>query len=69
MWEIWAKQFLRQALKSCPKSNKSPNLVKLLSTNQRELTKGVSSLTGFDSIKDVVICIYPNQSNKRPAIH
>ena len=30
MWEIWAKQLLPRALKSCPKSNKSPNLVTLL---------------------------------------
>ena len=29
MWEIWANQLLPQALKSCPKSNKSPNLVTL----------------------------------------
>ena len=27
MWEIWASQFLPKALKSCPKSNKLPNLV------------------------------------------
>ena len=29
MWEIWANSLLPQALKSCPKSNKSPNLVTL----------------------------------------
>ena len=29
MWEIWTNQFLPKALKSCPKSNKSPNLVTL----------------------------------------
>ena len=29
MWEIWANWLLPQALKSCPKSNKSPNLVTL----------------------------------------
>ena len=29
MWEIWAKQLLPKALKSCPKSKKSPNLVTL----------------------------------------
>ena len=30
MWEIWANKLLPNALKSCPKSNKSPNLVTLL---------------------------------------
>ena len=29
MWEIWANQLLPLALKSCFKSNKSPNLVTL----------------------------------------
>ena len=29
MCEIWANQLLPKALKSCPKSNKSPNLVTL----------------------------------------
>ena len=29
MWEIWANKLLPKALKSCPKSNKSPNLVTL----------------------------------------
>ena len=30
MWEIWANRLLPSALKSCPKSNKSPNLVTLV---------------------------------------
>ena len=29
MWEIWANQLLPKALKSCTKSNKSPNLAPL----------------------------------------
>ena len=29
MWEIWANLLMPQALKSCPKSIKSPNLVTL----------------------------------------
>ena len=29
MWKIWANLLLPKALKSCPKSNKSPNLVTL----------------------------------------
>ena len=32
MWEIWAQILLPNALKSCPKSNKSHNLVTLLIT-------------------------------------
>ena len=31
MCEIWVNSLLPKALKSCPKSNKSPNLVTLLS--------------------------------------
>ena len=30
MWEIWTNELLPKALKSCPKSNKLPNLVTLL---------------------------------------
>ena len=29
MWKIWANKLFPNALKSCPKSNKSPNLVTL----------------------------------------
>ena len=29
MWVIWSKELLPQALKSCQKCNKSPNLVTL----------------------------------------
>ena len=36
MWEIWANLLLPKALKSCPKSNKSPNLVTL--HEERNLT-------------------------------
>ena len=32
MWDIWANQLLPKALKSCSKSNKSPNLVTLFTT-------------------------------------
>ena len=32
MWEIWANYLLPKALKSGPKSNKSPNLVTLAVT-------------------------------------
>ena len=30
MWEIWAILMLPKALKRCPKSDKSPNLVTLI---------------------------------------
>ena len=30
MWEIWTNELLPKALKSCPNSNKSPNLVTLI---------------------------------------
>ena len=30
MWEIWANYLLPRAIKSCPKSNKSTNLVTLI---------------------------------------
>ena len=33
MWEIWENQLSPKALKSCPKSNKSPNLVTLHTHN------------------------------------
>ena len=29
MWEIWANKLLPKAIKSCPKSIKSPNMVQL----------------------------------------
>ena len=35
MWAIWAKLLLHQALKSCPKCNKSPNLATLLHSLRR----------------------------------
>ena len=35
MWEIWANLLLPKALKSCPKSKKSPNLVTLEKGNPR----------------------------------
>ena len=41
MWEIWANQLLPKTLKSCPKSNKSPNLV-TLHTSEKRAAKNVS---------------------------
>ena len=35
MWEIWANYLLPKAIKSCPKSNKSPNLVTLFAAEDK----------------------------------
>ena len=37
MWEIWANYLLPKAIKSCPKSNKSPNLVTLTAMHTKIL--------------------------------
>ena len=37
MWAIWANKLLNKSLKSCPKSNKSPNLVSLLTTLENQV--------------------------------
>ena len=37
MWDIWPHKLLSKALKSCPKSNKLPNLVTLGPTIKEEL--------------------------------
>ena len=42
MWKIWANYLLGKALKSCPKSNKSPNLVTLI-VNPFRLYEATSS--------------------------
>ena len=42
MWEIWANYLLPQALKSCSKSNKSPNLVTLIKEHSKILHKVVT---------------------------
>ena len=36
IWAIWAKYLLPLALKSCPKCNKSPNLVTLMVSDINE---------------------------------
>ena len=38
MWKIWANLLLPKALKTCQKSNKSPNLVTLLGISMRKST-------------------------------
>ena len=42
MWEIWANKLLPKALKSCPKYNKSPNLVTLALISFPKELHGVS---------------------------
>ena len=59
MWEIWANKLLPKVLKSCPKSNKSPNLVTMLLTSktQRLLpdkNKTKFSLVWKDGVSQVV---------------
>ena len=47
MWEIWTNLLLPKALKSCPKSNKLPNLVTLiLIQNSFSTSKCVSRVDG-----------------------
>ena len=43
MWKIWVKSLLQKALKSCPKSNKSPNLVTLHAQQERKKVENKSS--------------------------
>ena len=38
MWEIGANYMLPKALKTCPKSNKSPNLVTLMLNPKKYVT-------------------------------
>ena len=67
MWETWANQMSPKALKSCPKSNKSPNLVTLIwalwwhlwQTNQLEYL----FLLGCSSVYDSVLCWPPTEAN------
>ena len=57
MWEIWAKLLLPKSLKSCPKLNKSPNLVTLtVPTVTIPLTKQLStySLVNFTNPNKLV---------------
>ena len=44
MWEIWANYLFLKALKSCPNSNKSPNLVTLVMT-QHSIGKTIPRMT------------------------
>ena len=43
MWKICVKSLLQKALKSCPKSNKSPNLVTLHAQQERKKVENKSS--------------------------
>ena len=52
MWEFWANQLLPNPLKSCPKSNKSPNLVTLEISHLLETV----DLDSRPSYPDVLIC-------------
>ena len=61
MWEIWANKFLPMALNSCPKSNKSPYLVTLVTIDQfscgvkhRAVTQSQQRANESTQKKDVV---------------
>ena len=47
MWEIWANQLLPKALKTCPKSNKSPNLVTLLNCLVSKISAKMNEISCF----------------------
>ena len=67
MWEIWTNKLLLKALKSCPKSNKSPNLVTLnVIDTDHWLPKVTSNLPQpcFRSVRVVTSgLIYPKGKN------
>ena len=46
MWEIWANLLLPKALKTCPKSNKSPNLVTLPVSLATDVKDSLTTATG-----------------------
>ena len=47
MWEFWANLWFPKALKSCPKSNKLPNLVTLHHSAPIFITKAVQPFNPF----------------------
>ena len=54
MWEIWINKLLTMALKSCPKSNKLPNLV----TCNWATTIAPKALFVFNSISVLLFAIF-----------
>ena len=68
MREIWAKLLFAQALKSCPKSNKLPNLITLVDILYHKNASGrdvslLNSLFQFCehcAIADVCVCVWCN---------
>ena len=65
-WEIWTNNFLQKASKTCPKSNKSPNLVTLL------LTRSISLLLLHHQLLSAIRSIVqqlPKISNFVPKIY
>ena len=48
MCEIWANSLLPKALKSCPESNKSPNLVTLFTTPTPDILREYNLWTFSD---------------------
>ena len=58
MWEIWSNQLLPKALKSCPKSNKLPNLVTLVGGPQFDTFKFSSFTTRIKQL--IYLLIHSN---------
>ena len=50
MQEIWTNSLLPKALKSCPKSNKSPNLVTLINTVNKNNTFSGFNMTTIETM-------------------
>ena len=53
MWEIWANLLFPKALKSCPKSNKLPDLVTLDDSNK--MLRGVLQEILFLEIPIIIL--------------
>ena len=76
MWEIWAKWMLPKSSKSCPKFNKSPNLVTLAMMTSAENTHLLTSWGKVSAAlvllnyldKHLQVWSNPNQPNWRSAL-
>ena len=51
MWAIWAKSLLLQPLKSCPKCNKSPNLVTLSESEEKTVSASCCQNLKYGAVK------------------
>ena len=66
MREIWANELLPKALKSCPKSNKFPNLVTLVQNCERKLVRiGDVRVKAFRECHFIVMLQHPIRSSSQ----